>query len=90
MLDDFSINGPLFNAIPGFRPRDAQIEIARAVTTAIQSQQTLVVKAGTGTGKTYAYLVPALRSNKKVVISTSSKLCRINSIIVIYRLLKRL
>ncbi|HGJ5856972.1 ATP-dependent DNA helicase [Arsenophonus nasoniae] len=73
MLDDFSIKGPLFDAIPGFRPRDAQIEMARAITTAIQSQQTLVVEAGTGTGKTYAYLVPALRSNKKVVISTGSK-----------------
>ncbi len=73
MSDDFAKNGVLAKAIPGFKPRDAQREMSSAITTAIKKQQQLVVEAGTGTGKTFAYLVPALRSGKKVIISTGSK-----------------
>ncbi|PHM41002.1 ATP-dependent DNA helicase DinG [Xenorhabdus szentirmaii] len=73
MSDDFAKNGVLAKAIPGFKPRDAQREMSSAITLAIEKQQQLVVEAGTGTGKTYAYLVPALRSGKKVIISTGSK-----------------
>lgn len=47
--------------------------MAVAVTQAIEKGQPLVVEAGTGTGKTYAYLAPALRAKKKVIISTGSK-----------------
>nr|WP_246871640.1 ATP-dependent DNA helicase [Pantoea ananatis] len=47
--------------------------MAQAVTEAVQSSGELVVEAGTGTGKTYAYLAPALRANKKVIVSTGSK-----------------
>ncbi|CDL87490.1 ATP-dependent DNA helicase [Xenorhabdus cabanillasii] len=73
MSDDFVKNGVLAKAIQGFKPRDAQREMSSAITAAIQKQQQLVVEAGTGTGKTFAYLVPALRSGKKVIISTGSK-----------------
>nr|WP_255530091.1 ATP-dependent DNA helicase [Pantoea sp. S61] len=60
-------------AIPGFKPRAAQREMAQAVMEAVKKGGELVVEAGTGTGKTYAYLAPALRAKKKVIISTGSK-----------------
>ncbi|MHA2939930.1 ATP-dependent DNA helicase [Vibrio sp. RC27] len=69
----FSSQGALGKAIHGFQPRQAQIDMAVAVEQAIQQQSQLVVEAGTGTGKTFAYLVPALLSNQKVIISTGSK-----------------
>lgn len=69
----FSAHGALGKAIPGFQPRQAQLDMARAIESAIRNQSQLVVEAGTGTGKTFAYLVPALMSGKKVVISTGSK-----------------
>ncbi|MCS3430369.1 ATP-dependent DNA helicase [Klebsiella sp. BIGb0407] len=73
MTDDFAQDGQLANVIPGFKPREAQRQMAEAVTKTIAQGGTLVVEAGTGTGKTYAYLAPALRSGKKVIISTGSK-----------------
>ncbi|CAM2882797.1 ATP-dependent DNA helicase [Vibrio diazotrophicus] len=69
----FSQQGALGKAIPGFQPRQAQIEMAQAVAKAIVGESQLVVEAGTGTGKTFAYLVPALLSGKKTIISTGSK-----------------
>nr|WP_154193883.1 MULTISPECIES: ATP-dependent DNA helicase [unclassified Enterobacter] len=60
-------------AIPGFKPREAQRQMAKAVTEAVKKGGELVVEAGTGTGKTYAYLAPALRAKKKVIVSTGSK-----------------
>ncbi|NLS11563.1 ATP-dependent DNA helicase [Vibrio sp. SM6] len=69
----FSPQGAISQAIPGFQARQPQIDMAVAVADAIGQQSQLVVEAGTGTGKTYAYLVPALLSNKKVIISTGSK-----------------
>ncbi|MDF7680915.1 ATP-dependent DNA helicase [Enterobacteriaceae bacterium ESL0689] len=73
MNDDFAADGQLASVIRGFKPREPQRQMAQAVTQAINTTQTLVVEAGTGTGKTYAYLVPALRCGKKVIISTGSK-----------------
>lgn len=73
MTDDFAADGQLAKAIPGFKPREPQRQMAQAVTEAIGAAEPLVVEAGTGTGKTYAYLAPALRSGKKVIISTGSK-----------------
>ncbi|MGO2306222.1 MAG: ATP-dependent DNA helicase [Providencia sp.] len=73
MHDDFSANGFLARTIPGFQPRAAQVTMSNAVTESIDAQNVLVAEAGTGTGKTYAYLVPALRSGKKVIVSTGSK-----------------
>ncbi|ELA7014768.1 ATP-dependent DNA helicase [Vibrio parahaemolyticus] len=69
----FSSDGALGKAIPGFQARQPQIDMAEAVSSAIKEQSQLVVEAGTGTGKTFAYLVPALLSGKKVIISTGSK-----------------
>ena len=73
MADDFATDGALAQAITGFKPREAQRLMAEAVAEAINFKQELVVEAGTGTGKTFAYLAPALRANKKVIISTGSK-----------------
>ncbi|ORM69626.1 ATP-dependent DNA helicase [Pantoea rwandensis] len=73
MADDFATEGALAQAIPGFKPRAAQREMAQAVTEAVNNGGELVVEAGTGTGKTYAYLAPALRAKKKVIVSTGSK-----------------
>lgn len=72
MIDDFAADGQLAKAIPGFKPREPQRQMAVAVSEAIEASRPLVVEAGTGTGKTYAYLAPALRA-KKVIISTGSK-----------------
>ncbi len=69
----FSSDGALGKAIPGFQPRQAQLDMAEAVEKAIKHQSQLVVEAGTGTGKTFAYLVPALLSGKRIIISTGSK-----------------
>lgn len=73
MTDDFATDGQLAKAIPGFKPREPQRLMAKAVNEAIDEARPLVVEAGTGTGKTYAYLAPALRAKKKVIISTGSK-----------------
>lgn len=73
MADDFAADGALALAIPGFKPREPQRQMAEAVAQAIENKRELVVEAGTGTGKTFAYLAPALRSGKKVIISTGSK-----------------
>ena len=65
--------GRLATAIPGFVARSQQVELASAVALAIATSQTLVAEAGTGTGKTYAYLLPCLLSGKKALISTATK-----------------
>ena len=69
----FSAEGALGKVIKGFQPRKAQLQMAEAVSTAIQSSEQVVIEAGTGTGKTFAYLIPALQSGKKTIISTGSK-----------------
>jgi len=66
-------HGALAQHIDNFAPRQAQQEMALAVETAINENQVLVTEAGTGTGKTFAYLVPAILSGKKIVISTGTK-----------------
>ena len=71
--DLFSASGTLARGIDGFRPRQSQTDMARAVADAIQSRSTLLAEAGTGTGKTFAYLVPALLWGGKVIISTGTK-----------------
>lgn len=73
MIDDFSDQGRLRQKLPGFRPREAQQKMALQVAECIEQGGQRVLEAGTGTGKTYAYLVPALRANKKVIISTGSR-----------------
>jgi ATP-dependent DNA helicase DinG len=69
----FGADGALVQTISGYRPRAQQMEMAQAIDQAIQEHQVLVAEAGTGTGKTFAYLVPALLSGGKVIISTGTK-----------------
>ena len=69
----FSPQGPLAETIPGYRLRQQQLEMAQAIAEAIKQGGQLVAEAGTGTGKTFAYLVPALLSGGKVIISTGTK-----------------
>lgn len=69
----FSDNGALSQSLKGFRPRAEQLDMAQSVGDAIQNKSSLVVEAGTGTGKTFAYLAPALVFGKKTIISTGSK-----------------
>lgn len=69
----FGPAGALSGAIAGFTPRDSQRDMALAVFDAIAERGTLVAEAGTGTGKTFAYLVPALLAGGKVLISTGTK-----------------
>lgn len=65
--------GPFAEALQSFAPRDAQIKMAGAVEAALAQGSALVVEAGTGIGKTLAYLVPALLSGERVIISTGTK-----------------
>ena len=69
----FSEQSPLATEVASFRPRAQQREMALAVAEAIRDNAILVAEAGTGTGKTFAYLVPALLAGGKVVISTGTK-----------------
>jgi ATP-dependent DNA helicase DinG len=69
----FGPRGPLARAIPGFTPRRSQLAMAGRVALALENRAPLVVEAGTGTGKTFAYLVPALLSGKRVLISTGTR-----------------
>lgn len=69
----FSPDGPLARTIKEFRTRPFQIEMAEAVAQTIAGNGVLVAEAGTGTGKTFAYLVPGLISGGKVIVSTGTK-----------------
>lgn len=69
----FADTGTLASAIPGYRPRASQKKMAEAVAGAIASHDTVIVEAGTGTGKTFAYLVPAMLWGGKVILSTGTK-----------------
>lgn len=69
----FSPGGPLSRWHPNYEYRPGQVEMAEAVWEALQRGRHLIVEAGTGTGKTLAYLVPAVLSGKRVVISTGTK-----------------
>ena len=69
----FSLTGPFALAIKGYAPRKPQIDMAKFVANAIKNDAQAIVEAGTGTGKTFAYLAPALLSDKKVLVSTGSK-----------------
>ncbi|PPC87943.1 MAG: helicase [Methylotenera sp.] len=69
----FASNGQLAESIAGYSERPQQLEMALAIEAAIKDNKQLVAEAGTGTGKTFAYLVPALLSGGKVIISTGTK-----------------
>jgi ATP-dependent DNA helicase DinG len=69
----FRDGGTLSQALPGFRFRPQQLAMAQAIARAIAARGQLVAEAGTGTGKTFAYLVPALLYGGKVIMSTGTK-----------------
>ncbi|MGI8962850.1 MAG: ATP-dependent DNA helicase [Bryobacteraceae bacterium] len=69
----FARNGILSRAHPNYDYRQSQLDMAQAVESAIAERRHLIVEAGTGTGKTLAYLVPSILSGKRVVISTGTK-----------------
>ncbi len=67
------VKGTFVSLIEGFTPRPVQLELAQAVEEALSQQQVLIAESGTGTGKTFAYLVPALLQSKKVLLSTGTR-----------------
>jgi ATP-dependent DNA helicase DinG len=73
LTDVFSPDGLLAGSIPGYRLRAQQLEMAEKIAAAMAENRVLVAEAGTGTGKTFAYLVPALLSGGKVIVSTGTK-----------------
>lgn len=73
LSDIFSADGPLASLSDGYRVRPSQVELACAVQQTIESGGTLIAEAGTGTGKTWAYLVPALLGSGKVLVSTGTR-----------------
>ena len=73
VVQAFAEAGALAATIEGFSARPAQVAMAAAVARTLDHGGTLVVEAGTGTGKTFAYLVPALLAGRRVVISTGTK-----------------
>ncbi|HHI93864.1 MAG TPA: ATP-dependent DNA helicase [Gammaproteobacteria bacterium] len=73
IVDILGPDGPLAKHVPGFASRRQQQDMAEATARALENNEMLIAEAGTGTGKTYAYLVPALLCGKKVMISTGTK-----------------
>ncbi len=73
LQETFSPDGPLARAITGYRVRAQQVDMAERIATAIHGCSVFIAEAGTGTGKTFAYLVPALQSGGKVIVSTGTK-----------------
>ncbi|MBF6616197.1 ATP-dependent DNA helicase [Pollutimonas thiosulfatoxidans] len=73
LTDIFSADGPIAQAVPDYRPRVAQLELAQAIELALRERSTLIAEAGTGTGKTWAYLVPAFLGGGKVLVSTGTR-----------------
>ena len=71
--DFFSPNGPLNNSLENYQVRAEQVEMAKSISDSIEDKSSLVVEAGTGVGKTFAYLYPALLKGGRVVISTATK-----------------
>ena len=72
VADVFAKDGPLSKVTANYTPRPSQIEFATSVAEALEQGKSLVAEAGTGTGKTFAYLVPALLKDQKVLISTAA------------------
>lgn len=71
--ETLSSHGALARSVPGFQPREGQTDMAMAVTQTLEQGGQLVVEAGTGVGKTYAYLVPVLLSGQRALVSTATK-----------------
>jgi ATP-dependent DNA helicase DinG len=66
-------DGPFASLLDGYQPRDSQQQMSARIEQAIDKNETLIAESGTGTGKTLAYLVPALKSGKRIIISTGTR-----------------
>lgn len=73
LYDILSAQGPFAETISDYVPRQQQIDMAECVEQTLEQQQIAIIEAGTGTGKTFAYLIPAFLSDKKVIIATGTK-----------------
>lgn len=73
LVELFGPTGPLAQAVAGYRSRPAQAEMAQAIQKALDEGDVLIAEAGTGTGKTWAYLVPAFLSGQKTLVSTGTR-----------------
>src|SRR5215210_1463677 len=73
MDDFFGSSGRLAAVLPGYEPRAGQAALAQAVGDALAADEHLMAEAGTGTGKSLGYLIPALASGKRVVVATATK-----------------
>ncbi|MFZ9406583.1 MAG: DEAD/DEAH box helicase, partial [Burkholderiaceae bacterium] len=71
--DALACDGPLHQHLSGFRPRTSQQALASSIAGALARRETLIAEAGTGTGKTFAYLVPLLLSGARALISTGTR-----------------
>ena len=69
----FGPGGQLQKSHPGYEFRPSQLEMAKIVDEAFERKQHAIIEAGTGTGKTLAYLIPAIRSGRRVIVSTATK-----------------
>jgi len=73
LTEFFGEQSPLIKLLPGFQPRAGQAWMAESIAETIANLDRLLIEAGTGTGKTFAYLLPALLSGRKTIISTGTK-----------------
>ncbi len=73
LADLFGPDGPLARQLPGYVPRAAQLELSEAIRDTLEGGGVLIAEAGTGTGKTWAYLAPAFLSGGKVLVSTGTR-----------------
>ncbi|MGB3277132.1 MAG: ATP-dependent DNA helicase [Castellaniella sp.] len=73
LAEIFGPDGPLARQLPGYVPRAAQLELSEAIRDTLDSSGVLIAEAGTGTGKTWAYLAPAFLSGGKVLVSTGTR-----------------
>lgn len=71
--DIFSPQGPLAESVSHYRPRQAQLELAQAISETVAESGVLIAEAGTGTGKTWAYLVPVFMQGGKALVSTGTR-----------------
>lgn len=69
----FAESGPLSSIIPGYSPRSSQQEMAAKIANAIASEEHFIAEAGTGTGKTFAYLIPAILAGQRTIVSTGTR-----------------
>ena len=82
MRNYFGPDGLLAKKVSGFEYRSAQVRMADAVLVSLQGGSPLIVEAGTGTGKTWAYLIPALTSGQRVIVATfASNVDRVQQVV---------